>query len=294
MPRKNRLPLHLTLLVVLLVPPLSLAQTQAPSSTPPKSGYAPINGLKMYYEIHGEGQPLVLLHGSFLDIDMAFGQLIPELSKTRKVIALEFQAHGRTADIDRPISFASLADDVAALLKYLHASPADIFGYSLGGGVALQVAFRHPESVRKLVICSAPFKSDGWSPETRAALEKLTPEILAATPLKKEYDRLAPDPGHWAQMVNKVKQIGATPYDFSAQAKSIEAPTLIIVGDSDGILPEHIAEMFRIRGGGANGDLGGHSPAQLAVFPATSHVGVIMHTDWLLAILPAFLDSQAN
>jgi pimeloyl-ACP methyl ester carboxylesterase len=294
MPPKTRFAVLAFALLALLTPPLSLAQAPSPTSTPPKSGYAPVNGLKMYYEIHGEGQPLVLLHGSFLNMDLAFGQLIPELSKTREVIALEFQAHGRTADLARPISFVSLADDVAALLKYLHAGPADIFGYSLGGGVALQVAIRHPESVRKLVICSAPFKSDGWSPETRAALQKLTPEILAATPLKKEYDRLAPDPGHWAQMVNKVKQIGATPYDFTTQAKSIQAPTLIIVGDSDGILPEHVAEMFRIRGGGVNGDLGGHSAAQLAVFPATSHVGVIMHTDWLLAILPPFLDAPPD
>jgi pimeloyl-ACP methyl ester carboxylesterase len=275
-------------LLFLPSPPRSLAQAQP--TAPPKSGYAPVNGLKMYYEIHGEGQPLVLLHGSFLNIDMTFGQLIPELSKSRKVIALEFQAHGRTADIDRPITFQSLADDVAALLKYLNTGPADIFGYSLGGGVALQIAIRHPESVRKLIICSAPFKSDGYSPETRAALAKLTPELLSQTPLKKEYDRLAPDPQHWAQMVSKVKQVSAAPYDFTAQAKSIQAPTLIIVGDSDGILPEHVAEMFRLRGGGVNGDLGGHSTAQLAVFPATSHVALIMHTDWLLAILPRFLN----
>ena len=195
---------------------LAAAARPAQGPTPPKSGYAPVNGLKMYYEVHGQGRPLVLLHGSFLNIDMAFGQLIPELAKSRQVIALEFQAHGRTADIDRPITVRGLADDVAALLQYLNAGPADVFGYSLGGVVALD--------------------------------------------------------------------------DFTREARGVRAPTLLIVGDSDGILPEHVAEMFRLRGGGANGDLGGRSPAQLAVFPATSHVAVMMHTDWLLAILPPFLN----
>ena len=119
-----------------------------------KTGYAPVNGLKMYYEIYGSGKPLVLLHGAFNTINMAFGMLIPELSKTRQVIAVELQGHGRTADIDRPFSFESMADDVAALLKYLKKDSADIFGYSMGGGVAWQLAIRHPRLVRKLVIAS--------------------------------------------------------------------------------------------------------------------------------------------
>jgi len=135
------------------------------------------------------------------------------------------------------------------------------------GGVALQLAIRHPQLVRKAVICSAVFKSDGWSGETRAALQKITPELFEGTNLKKEYDRLAPDPQHWPQLVNKIKQLGAVPYDFTAQAKSMQSPTLIIVGDSDGIQPEHVAEMFRLRGGGVMGDLSPMPDSQLAVFP---------------------------
>jgi pimeloyl-ACP methyl ester carboxylesterase len=257
-----------------------------------KTGYAPVNGLKMYYEIHGEGKPLVLLHGSFMTIDLAFGQLIPEFSKTRKVIAVELQGHGRTADIDRPLSFESLADDVAELLKYLKSDSANVLGYSLGGGVAPQLAIRHPQLVRKLVIASAVFKSDGWSAETRAALHNITPELFEGTPIKKEYDRLAPNPEQWPQLVNKIKQLGTVAYDFTAQAKSLQSPTLIILGDSDGIRLEHAAEMFRLRGGGVMGDLSGMPDSQLAVFPGTSHVGVMMRRDWLLSMVPAFLDAQ--
>ncbi|HJS53893.1 MAG TPA: alpha/beta hydrolase, partial [Chitinophagaceae bacterium] len=133
-----------------------------------KAGYAPVNGLKMYYEIHGTGTPLVLLHGAFNTINMAFGQLIPELSKKRQVIAVELQGHGRTTDIDRPFSFETMADDVGALLKYLKIDSADIFGYSMGGGVAWQLAIRHPEAVRKLIITSSVYKYEGWSQQTRA------------------------------------------------------------------------------------------------------------------------------
>src|SRR6476660_6064433 len=155
---------------------ICLAATQSFSQNKPaQSGYAPVNGLKMYYEVYGSGKPLVLLHGAFNTIDMAFGMLIPELSKTRQVIAVEMQGHGRTADIDRPFSFESLADDVAALLKYLKIDSADIFGYSMGGVTAWQIAIRHPEVVRRLIITSAVYKYEGWTPETRAILPNLTP-----------------------------------------------------------------------------------------------------------------------
>src|SRR5262244_3656231 len=219
----------------------------------------------MYYEVHGDGQPVVLLHGSFMTIDLAYGQLIPELSKSRKVIVLELQGHGRTADIDRPMTFESMADDVAELLRYLKIESADVFGYSMGGTVALQVAARHPGAIRKLIIASAVFKSDGWSPETRAAIANLEPEFLAPTPIKKEYDRLAPDPKHFQQFVEKVKQVSATPFDFTAEAKSLKCPALVILGDSDGIRVEHGAELFRLRGGAVNGDLAGVPNSQFAI-----------------------------
>jgi len=261
---------------------------------PAQSGYAPVNGLKMYYEVYGEGKPLVLLHGSFMSIDMTFSQLIPELSKTRKIIAVEFQGHGRTADTERPFSAENFADDVAGVLKFLKIDSADILGYSLGGEVAAQVAIRQPKMVRKLVIVSSAFKFEGWSPETRAVFPMITPEIFAKTPIKTEYDRLAPDTTHWSQFIKKMVQFVSTPFDFTDKARSLKKPMLLIFGDSDGILPEHAAEMFRSAGGVRNGDMAGLPNSQLAIFPGTSHTGVIMRTGWLLSMIPPFLDAPVH
>ena len=257
------------------------------------SGYAPVNGLKMYYEIHGEGTPIVLLHGAFNTINLAFGSLIPELAKNRKVIAVELQGHGHTADIDRPFSFESMAEDVTALLAYLKISNTDILGYSMGGGVAWQVAIRHPELVRKLIIVSAVYKYDGWTQETRAILPNLTPQIFEGTPIKTEYDKVAPDPKHWTDFVNKMKQFVTTPYDFGAEKiRAIKSPTLIITGDGDGVMPEHAVEMYRLRGGQYMIDFGPAPKTQLAIFPGTSHIGVMMRTEWFVSIIPTFLDAQ--
>jgi pimeloyl-ACP methyl ester carboxylesterase len=257
-----------------------------------KTGYAPVNGLKMYYEIHGTGKPLVLLHGAFNSINMAFGQLIPELSKKRQVIAVELQGHGRTTDIDRPFSFETMADDVGALLKYLKIDSADIFGYSMGGGVAWQLAIRHPQIVRKLIITSSVYKYEGWSQQTRAILPMLTPQMFERTPIKTEYDSLAPDPKHWTEFINKMKKFVTTPYDFTAaKIKAIKSPTLIIAGDGDGVTPEHAVEMYRLRGGDYMVDFGPVPKAQLAIFPATSHISAMMQTDWLVSMITPFLDT---
>jgi len=257
-----------------------------------QKGYAPVNGLKMYYEVYGTGKPLLLLHGAFNTIDMAFGMLIPELSKTRKVIAVEMQGHGRTADIDRPFSFEALADDVAALLKYLKVDSADILGYSMGGVTAWQVAIRHPEVVRRLIITSAVYKYEGWTPETRAILPTLTPEMFAQTPIKTEYDRLAPDPKHWTEFINKMKKFVTTSYNFGPEKiKAIKSPTLIITADGDGVLPEHAVEMFRLRGGGYMVDFGPAPKTQLAILPGNSHISVMMQKDWLVSMITPFLDA---
>ena len=257
-----------------------------------KTGYAPVNEIKMYYEVHGAGKPIVLLHGAFNTINTAFGQLIPALSKTRQVIAMELQGHGRTQDIDRPFSFESMADDVAALLKFLKIDSADIFGYSMGGGVAQQVAIRHPEVVRRLIITSSVYKYEGWSPETRAILPMLTAEMFEPTPIKQEYDKLAPDPKHWKEFINKMKKFVTTSYDFGADnIKAIRSPTLIITGDGDGVLPEHAVEMYRLRGGSYMVDFGPIHAAQLAILPGSSHISVMMQTDWLLSMTVPFLDA---
>ncbi|MFP2903619.1 alpha/beta fold hydrolase [Pyxidicoccus sp. 3LFB2] len=258
----------------------------------PKTGYAPVNGLQMYYEIHGTGQPLVLLHGALTTVDTSFGKLLPGLAKTRQVIAVEQQAHGHTADIDRPLSYEQMADDTAALLRHLGVQSADIFGYSMGGGVALQLAIRHPDLVRKLVVAAASYNSDGMYPEMLAGIEHLTPEALAGSPFEQDYLRTAPNPAHWSRLVNKVKELDMKPQAWPPETiQAIRAPTLTIIGDSDIIRPEHAVAMFRLRGGGVPGDLTGLPSAQLAVLPGTTHVSLIDRADLLLPIIPAFLDA---
>jgi pimeloyl-ACP methyl ester carboxylesterase len=285
----------LVVIFICLMTSTGFSQVNEKAKASAKTGYAPVNGLKMYYEVYGSGKPLVLLHGAFNTINMAFEMLIPELSKNRQVIAVELQGHGRTADIDRPFSFQSMADDVAALLKYLKTASADIFGYSMGGGVAWQLAIRHPQLVRKLVIASAVYKYEGWTPETRAILPILTPEMFEGTPIKTEYDNLAPDPKHWSKFVNKMKQFVSTPYDFTSEKiKAIKSPTLIITGDGDGVLPEHAVEMFRLRNGKYMVDFGPAPATQLAILPGTSHIFVMMHPDWLLSMIQPFLDTPVQ
>jgi pimeloyl-ACP methyl ester carboxylesterase len=176
--------------IILATSSLGSAQTRTAT---PQTGYAPVNGLNLYYEIHGTGEPLILLHGGVAGI-VIFGPNLPALSEKRKVIAVELQGHGRTADIDRPLSFEAMADDIAALMKYLGIERADVMGYSLGGGVALQTAIRHPGSVRKLVVVSAPFKRDGWYPQVLAAMAQMGPsaaETMRQSPLNQAYPETA-------------------------------------------------------------------------------------------------------
>lgn len=256
----------------------------------PKTGYAPVNGLKMYYEIHGTGKPLVLLHGAFMTSAMNWSQLIPALSKDRQVITFEFQAHGHTADIDRPFSLEAFADDVAAAVKYLKLDSVDILGYSLGGEVAMSIAIRHPEVARKLIIVSAVSRSDGWSEVARKGFPMITPEMFAPTPIKTEYDKVAPDPKHFAQFINKMRDFAVKPFDLGADnIKAIKAPTLFIFGDSDGVDPNHLVELFRLRGGWVHGDLTAFPKSQLAVFPASSHTSLMMQTDLLVKTVTPFL-----
>jgi pimeloyl-ACP methyl ester carboxylesterase len=258
-----------------------------------KTGYAQVNGLKMYYEIHGAGKPILLLHGAFNTINMAFGQLIPELSKTRQVVAVELKGHGRTSDNDRPFSFESMADDVAALLKQLKIESTDVLGYSMGGGVAQQLAIRNPSLVRRLILVSTVYKYEGWSQETRNILPMLTPEMFEPTPIKQEYDKLAPDPKHWKEFINKMKKFVTTTYDFGAdKIRAIKSPTLIIAGDGDGVTPEHAVEMYRLRGGSYMVDFGPVPAAQLALFPGSSHISVMMETSWLVSMINPFLDKS--
>ncbi len=266
------------------------------ASNAPRTGYAPVNGLNMYYEVHGSGQPLVVLHGSFMTIEL-MGKLVPELARSRQVIAVEFQGHGHTADIERPITYEHLADDTAALLRHLGIGNADVYGYSLGGGVALQVAMRHPALVRKLVIVSASYTSDGMYPEVLAAIERITPELFDGTPWREAYDQTAPHPEAFPALVAKLKQLDMEPFAWPPEdIRGISAPTLFIIGDSDIIRLEHAVELFRLLGGGVPGDLAGLPKSQLAVLPGTTHFvppgsAVLDRAEWLLSMIPPFLDA---
>jgi len=270
-----------------------VANTIAQQSTISKadiSGYAPVNGLKLYYEIYGQGTPLLLLHGSYMNIPLNYGEMIPELSKKYKVIAFEMQGHGRTADIDRPYSWEALADDAAALLSYLKIDKADVLGYSLGGTVALQLTMKHPELVNRLVFISSTYKSDGWIKPVRDIFPMIKPEFFEHTPLKTGYDKLAPDTAHWKAFVTKLAKFDAEPFDFGIEnVKNIKCPVLIIKGDNDGVDLAHTAEMYQAFGGGVSGDMAGLPKTQLAIIPHTTHVSLMMSTGALLNVIDPFL-----
>jgi pimeloyl-ACP methyl ester carboxylesterase len=261
-----------------------------------KGGYAEVNGLNMYYEIHGTGRPLVLLHGAYMTID-AMGEVLPQLARSRQVIAVELQGHGRTADIDRPLGYEQMADDTAALLRHLEIEEADVFGFSMGGGVALQVAIRHPEVVRKLVVASASYTSDSMHPELLEMIPSITPEAFAGSPIEEAYLRTAPNPDDFPALVAKLKQLDMEPFAWPQEdIRGIAAPTLLIIGDSDAVRLEHAIEMFRLLGGGVMGDLAGLPKSQLAVLPGTTHFippgsGVLDRPDRLLSMISPFLDA---
>jgi pimeloyl-ACP methyl ester carboxylesterase len=259
-------------------------------------GYAEVNGLRMYYEVHGTGRPLVLLHGAYMTVD-TLGPILPGLAETRQVIAAEMQGHGRTADIDRPITYEHMADDVAALIRHLGLDHPDVFGFSMGGAIALQLAIRHPGLARKLVVASGSFTSDGAQPELHEMFPSITPEMFAGSPMEAAYLEVAPNPEDFPRLVEKMKQLDVTPFAWPAEdVRGIEAPTMIVVGDADVVRLEHAVEMFRLVGGGAMGDLSGFSKSQLAVLPGTAHfippgTGVMDRAEWLLSMVPAFLDA---
>jgi pimeloyl-ACP methyl ester carboxylesterase len=246
----------------------------------------------MYYEIHGAGKPLVLIHGAFMTVE-AWGDILAGLAKTRKVVAVELQGHGRTADIDRPFSLEQFADDVAALLAHIGVAKADIFGYSLGGGVALQMAIRHPEMTDKLVVASATTRSDGWYPEVAENIAKITPDLFTGTIVRDGYNKVAPDPGAFPALVERIKAAEAKSYAWpEASIRAIASPALIVIGDSDGVRPEHAVEMFRLLGGGVFGDLAGLPKSQLAVLPGTHHFSVMFRAAWLVPMITDFLEGK--
>ena len=272
----------------------AVALAQASTAVTPKSGYAPVNGLKMYYEIHGAGQPLILLHGGLGATDM-YSQILPLLSKDRQVIGVDLQAHGHTADIDRPMSFEAMADDVAALMTYLKIEKADVMGYSMGGGVALRTAVQHPAAVRRLVIVSVAFRRDGWYPEIVAGMSQVSAaaaEPMKQTPMYQTYAKLAPRPQDWPVLLTKMGELLRKDYDWSRICQSIQVPTLLVFGDADAVRTAHAVEFFELLGGGKKDggwDGSGISKARLAVLPGLTHYTVFA-SPAMASTVTAFLD----
>jgi pimeloyl-ACP methyl ester carboxylesterase len=262
-------------------------------------GYAPVNGLQMYYEVHGRGGvPLLLLHGAFSNVETDFAKVLPLLTANRQVIGVEQQGHGRTGDIDRPLSYEQMADDTAALLRHLSIDQIDVFGYSFGGAVGLQLAVRHPDLVRKLIMVGGTsYRPEGLYPQVLAMSESLTAKDLAAalagTPWQEAYARIAPNSDDWATLVEKKMELDRGWQGWSPETiRAIEAPALLMIGDSDIVRPEHTVELFRLFGGGVPGDLTGLPKSQLAILPGTTHVTIVWEkTDWLASMITAFLDS---
>jgi pimeloyl-ACP methyl ester carboxylesterase len=274
-------------LLTMLVPAVVSAQQK------PTTGYAPVNGLKMYYEVHGSGDPVVLLHGAFMTITNNWTGWIDELAKTRQVIAVEMQGHGRTADTARDITDENLADDVAALLDYLEIPRADLIGYSMGGGVAMQCAIRHPDKVRKVVVISSVFRRDGMVKEGRDAIPKLTADAFKGSPIEIEYKKLSPTPDEFPNFVKRIIATGSKGHDLGAdELKATKAPMFFIHGDADGIRLEHIAEMFRLKGGGIHGDMQPRSASRLAILPNTTHVTLMFRMPVIVPMVNDFFDAK--
>ena len=274
-----------------------MSTTMPAQAHTPTTGYAPVNGLEMYYEMHGSssGEPLVLLHGSFMTITNNWTGWIGELSKARQVIAVELQGHGRTADINRDFTYESLADDIAALLDYLTIAQADLLGYSMGGGVAMQVAIRHPDKVRKVVSVSAFFRHDGVVEEALDAFPKLTADAFKGSPIETEYKKLSPTPDEFPNFVTRVIATQLKPYDFGAdRLKATKAPFFFVHGDADGVRLDHIAEMFRLKGDEIHGDLRPRSESRLAVLPNTTHVTLMEKADAIIPMVNDFLDAKSQ
>ncbi|KXF74845.1 oxidoreductase [Paramesorhizobium deserti] len=272
--------------VALLLAIPALAETR------PAGQRVEVNGMRMYYEVAGEGAPLIVLHGAYMNIP-SMGAIIPKLAETHKVYALEFQGHGRTTDIDRPITYPNLADDVAAFMDQVGLKKADVFGYSMGAATGLQLAIRHPEKVDKLVAASAAYDAEGWQPEFKAFIPQMTVEMFVNMPFAEDYRKLAPNPDGFPALVEKLIALEHEPMAWENDVKAIKAPVLIISGDADVATLEHSIAMFRLLGGGVMGDMGKPLPAsRLAVMPATSHTAVIGQVDLLSAFIEPFLKGE--
>lgn len=251
-----------------------------------------VNGMQIYYEKSGQGDPLVVLHGAYMNIP-SMGEIIPLLAKTHTVYALEFQGHGRTTDIDRPITYPNLADDVAVFMDKVGIEKADVFGYSMGAIAGLQLAIRHPEKVDQLTAASVAYDLKGWQPEFTAFIPQMTVDMIVKMPFAEDYKKLAANPDGFPALAAKLIQLEKEPMAWEADVKALKAPVLIIAGDADVSTLEHNVALFRLLGGGAMGDMGKPLPAsRLVVLPATSHTAVIGQAATLHGFIEGFLRGE--
>ena len=281
------LPQTVLILAVLF---FTVLQSNGQQNKPANSGYVPVNGIKVYYEVYGEGRPIVLLHGAFYTIELNWAQLIPELSKTRKVIAIEFQGHGHTPFSDRKLDFPTLASDVVGVMDYLKIDSADVAGYSMGGSVAYQLTIQSPQRVKKLVIISSTYKTSGWLPQVTNGFKNLKTEYFANTPLQVAYDAVAPDKTKWTNFLEKMFVFAGTPFDMGdANIAKITSPVLIISGDNDGVDKIELIKTYQLLGGGVSADLGPMPKSHLAIVPSQGHVSLMMQTKTIFGYLDDFL-----
>ena len=257
-----------------------------------KGHYASVNGIDLYFERHGAGVPLILLHGGLGTIDAIFGRLLPALAARREVIAVELQGHGHTADNGRVMTYQAMADDIAALIAKLRLERADVAGYSVGGGVTLQLGLRHPARVRKLVVISAPHATDGWFPEVLAGTAAMDPAAMVGSKWHQAYVAAAPRPDDWPLLVRNVSRLMASRYDWSAEiAARLKAPVLVINGDADSVRPSHAVALYGLLGGGkADGFATGRGASQLLIVPRANHLEILDRA----ALPPAILDYLAR
>lgn len=275
-------------LIAIIMTAASVANAQ--QIKPNSSGYAPANGTKVYYEVYGDGKPIILIHGAYYTIEMNWGQLIPELAKTRKVIAIELQGHGHTPFSDRKLSRATLASDVEKVMDYLKIDSADIAGYSFGGQVAYQFAIQSPKRLKKLVIISAVYKSNGWVTEVTDVFKKMKPEFFANSPLQVAYDAVAPDKTKWEKFLKQMMALAGEPFNLGDDnIAKITAPVLIISGDNDGTDKIELSKTYKLLGGGVSADLQPMPKSHLAIIPNQSHVSLMQQTKIIFGYLDSFL-----
>lgn len=255
-----------------------------------QQGLVPVNGIQVYYEVHGEGRPLILLHGAFMTNESNWGEMIPELSKKRKVIAIELQGHGHSPFSDRKLDFATLAKDVEGVMDHLKVDSADVMGYSFGGYVAYQLAIQSPQRVSGLVIISSTYKSTGWMPELEHAFKGMKPELFEGSPMQMAYNATAPDKTKWTKFLEHMIAFAQQPFDLGeANIAKITAPVLLIAGDNDGLDKIELVKTYQLLGGGVIGDFGPMPKSQLAIIPGQGHVSVMMQTKTILGYLDGFL-----